>query len=212
MEGEESLRARKRRLRREMNRVLEELGAREIARRSEELTRHLLASPAWRDSSGVLAFASMPLEVQTDRLLEEARRAGKRVALPRIVGDLLVFHELVDDPPRLVRHVWGIREPLPEAPVADLLDSPRWEKPLVLVPGLAFDLQGHRLGRGRGFYDRFLSAAVESGGYPRTLALCLDAQVLEAVPAGTGDFRVQGLVTESGFYPTVESFPDTAPG
>lgn len=212
MEGERSLRAQKRRLRREMNRLLEELGPREIARRSEGLTRHLLASPAWQQSSGVLAFASMPLEVQTDAVLEAARRTGKRIALPRIVGDLLVFHELVDDPPRLVRHVWGIREPHPDAPLTDLLDLRRWEKPLVLVPGLAFDLAGRRLGRGRGFYDRFLSEAVEAGSTLRTLALCLDAQILQQVPAGPGDFRVQGLVTESGFYPTAEAFPDTAPG
>lgn len=81
----------------------------------------------------------------------------------------------------------GIREPIqgPPLPIAEI--------DLVLVPGLGFDEQGNRLGRGRGFYDRFLSHADFQGV---TCAFALERQVVEHVPHDAHDVRVQMLVTE----------------
>lgn len=180
-----------------MRRALEALTENEIDAHSAAAQKHLFDSTLWRDAGGILAFASLPREVRTDRILTAAREAGKRVALPRVDGDYLVFHELLDDPPRLVRHVWGMYEPATDTPVADLLDPEAWPNPLVLVPGLAFDGRGHRLGRGRGFYDRFLATMTAA-----TVGVCFECQVVPHVPAQEWDARVAYLLTEIGLRPT----------
>jgi 5-formyltetrahydrofolate cyclo-ligase len=81
-----------------------------------------------------------------------------------------------------------IRQPLPGNPVPpEMID-------LVVVPGLGFDLSGNRLGRGRGFYDRFLS---RDGLHAVSCALAFEDQVVEQLPATPGDVRVHMLVTEA---------------
>ncbi len=180
-------------LRTAMRRTLESLSEIEVDAHSDAVQEHLFGSALWRDAGGILAFSSLPREVRTDGILTAAREAGKRVALPRVNGDYLVFHEILDDPPRLVRHVWGMQEPATDSPVADVLDPSAWPNPLVLVPGLAFDGRGHRLGRGRGFYDRFLATMSAT-----TVGVCFQCQVVPEVPVEELDARVDYLLTETG--------------
>jgi 5-formyltetrahydrofolate cyclo-ligase len=206
----EDIRREKAALRAAMTKTLETLPEHEIARRSRRALEHLGASELWRGAQGLVAFASMAREVQTDELLRSAWEQGKRVALPRMNGDHLVFHEIVDDPPRLVRRVWGIREPEAAAPPAALLDRAQWPAPLILVPGLAFDTLGHRLGRGRGFYDRFLaslSAADDDTSTSKessaaagavTVGFAFQCQIVARVPSDEWDMRVDYLLTEDG--------------
>jgi 5-formyltetrahydrofolate cyclo-ligase len=190
MEGDKAV------LRREIKRRLEKLSGNEIDVYSRRATAHLLDSELWSAARAILAFASLAREVQTAGIISAARDAGKGLALPRVDGEKLVFHEIVHDGPRsphLIRHVLGMEEPPPHAPVADLLGSELWREPLVLVPGLAFDRQGYRLGRGRGFYDRFLADLTAE-----TVGVCFECQLVDRVPAESWDARVQYLLTESG--------------
>jgi 5-formyltetrahydrofolate cyclo-ligase len=190
-------------LRREIKQRLAKLSQDQINAYSRRAAHHLLESELWSAAPAILAFASLPREVQTGDLLSEARAGGKRVALPRIDGEKLVFHELVQEEsgsPRLIRHVLGMEEPPPHAPVADLLDSAEWRDPLVLVPGLAFDGQGYRLGRGRGFYDRFLAELAAE-----TVGMCFECQLVDRVPRHAWDVRVEYLLTEAGLRRPVSS-------
>ena len=93
---------------------------------------------------------------------------GKRVAVPKVFGDEMVFIYL-DDLSRIEKGYCGIPEPIENGPVADDPTA------LVLMPGLAFDPQGHRIGYGGGFYDKFLAA---EPNHP-TLALCYDFQMID---------------------------------
>jgi 5-formyltetrahydrofolate cyclo-ligase len=100
----------------------------------------------------------------------------------------------------LVPHVYGMREPAPHLPCADFSVL---AETLFLVPGLAFSRGGHRLGRGKGFYDRFLrklAAGNREGGahWPLILGTAFSCQILDAVPVNENDFSMAGLATEDG--------------
>ena len=100
-------------------------------------------------------------------MLEQAQKDGKRVAVPKVIDDTMIFIWL-DDLSRVELGYCNIPEPMDNGPEA--ID----ETALVLMPGLAFDSLGHRIGYGGGFYDKFLSS---EPGHP-TLALCYDFQML----------------------------------
>ena len=162
---------------------------------------HLIALPAYRSAEVVLWYVSMPSELATAPAIEAALADGKQVAVPWCDGEELGLWRL-ESMAELEPGTWGI----PEPPPARREDPERRIAPeaidLVVVPGLAFDLRGRRLGHGKGYYDRLLvrSPAVRA-------ALCFDAQVFPEVPAGPRDAVMDWLVTERGAR-AVERFSD----
>ena len=116
-------------------------------------------------------------------MLQQAIRDGKKVAVPRVCGDDMIFFYMTDFD-RVEKSSFGIPEPLGDEPVADDPTA------LVLMPGLAFDKEGHRIGYGGGFYDRFLAAEPD---HP-TLALCYDFQMLPKVETEEFDIPVDFVI------------------
>jgi 5-formyltetrahydrofolate cyclo-ligase len=116
-------------------------------------------------------------------MLEQAIRDGKRVAVPKVYGDEMRFIYL-DDLSAVEKGYAGIPEPVADDPVADDLTA------LVLMPGLAFDPVGHRIGYGGGFYDKFLAA---EPNHP-TLALCFDFQMLPSLETEEFDIPVDQVL------------------
>ncbi|MFA7232740.1 MAG: 5-formyltetrahydrofolate cyclo-ligase [Terrimicrobiaceae bacterium] len=151
---------------------------------SAKLRGQLHSWPLWQSSVAVAAFA--PLGGEPDAL--DPWPEDKRIALPRVSGDGLVFH-WVAHRNDLRPGSFGVPEPPSEAPPAEN------EFGLILVPGLAFDPRGGRLGRGKGFYDRFLAGA---GGV--RAGVCFDDQVVEDVPREAHDLRMDFVVTPSSIY------------
>ena len=145
----------KKQLRREIRDRLSRLSAPERAARSAAVTARLVATGWWREAAVVLAFLPMPGELETWELVRAAREQGKTVAVPRIDGEELVFHRLDRPDAPLVSGVFGIPEPAPSLPVFRPEEA-RLAPVLVVTPGLAFDGRFNRLGRGKGFYDRWL--------------------------------------------------------
>lgn len=158
-----------------------------ILEKSRAIERRLFETPWWRDADSLFCFVSMPREVQTIGIRRRARAEGKAVALPRVDGDEIRFHRVDDPDVPLVRSAFGIDEPAAEEPCADPAG-------LVLVPGLAFDTGGYRLGRGRGFYDRFLG---RSRGALFALGLCFEEQLVEAVPHDERDIPMDAILTDA---------------
>lgn len=156
-------------------------GSREL---SENLTRFLAEWPLWKRASSVCAFAPLPGEPHIPDLWS----VGKKIALPVVQGDQLSTR-WVSDPSELQPGAFGILEPPPDAPPA----APRFD--IILVPGLAFDLRGGRLGRGKGFYDRFLSTAEGL-----RVGLCFDDQIVPRIPCEPHDLRMNVLLTPSGIF------------
>ena len=139
----------------------------EIEAKSEKLGELFLASDLYKQAKNIYGYLPYNQEVRTTPMLEQAQRDGKRIAVPKILGDTMIFVWL-DDLTAVEKGYSNIPEPIDLTPVADDPTA------LVLMPGMAFDREGHRCGYGGGFYDKFLASEPD---HP-TLALCYDFQVL----------------------------------
>jgi len=118
-------------------------------------------------------------------MIRQALAAGKRVVLPKVKGKELALFEIKKFDTDVSAGAWGIPEPREQSPAA--LES----VDLIIVPGLAFDERGNRLGYGAGFYDKLLAAFTKT-----TAALAYEAQVVPEVPAAKHDVPIQKIVTE----------------
>jgi 5-formyltetrahydrofolate cyclo-ligase len=181
-------------MRRRMTRILAAVEDGDLKERSRRVAERFARTDAWTTADTVLCFLSMPHELRTGALIGAARAGGKRVAVPRIEGEDIRFLIMPDSARGLPRDRWGIPVPSPDWPALAL---GRAGRVLVAAPGLAFDRQGNRIGRGKGYYDRFLAGAREETPGITAIGVCLSEQVVEAVPHGARDERLDGVVTES---------------
>lgn len=173
----------KKALRREIRARKAAMTPEQIASCSQALTAMALASPLYREARAIYGYLSYNQEVRTGALLRAALAEGKRVAVPRVFGEEMRFlwlENLNDVAPGYC----GIPEPRADCPQADDPHA------LVLMPGLAFDPQGHRMGYGGGFYDKFLASEPE---HP-TLALCYDFQMFDHLETDPHDIPVDQVL------------------
>ena len=155
----------------------------EIEERSRELGRKFAATEAYRKAKTVYGYMPYNQEVRTVPMLRRALEEGKRVAVPKVYGDDMKFIYL-DDLSQVAKGYAGIPEPVADGPVA------QDETALVLMPGLAFDRAGHRIGYGGGFYDKFLAREPH---HP-TVALCYDFQVMDRLETEEFDIPVDLVI------------------
>jgi 5-formyltetrahydrofolate cyclo-ligase len=143
-------------------------------------------------AKGIGAFASTPSEINTYSILEGSLELGKRLYLPKITKDKNQFYFYnVQDFKKLTKGPFGILEPSGNKP-AD------WEEiDLVLVPGLAFDMTGNRLGFGKGYYDRVLPLLKKS---TLTIGLGYSFQIVEKIPTESHDVPLKAVLSEKGFH------------
>lgn len=161
---------------REKKRAMTEM---QIEEASARLAQQLYQSPLYRQATTIYGYLPYNQEVRTIPMLEQALAEGKRVAVPKVYGDEMRFL-YIDDLSRVEKGYAGIPEPIDDEPVAEDPTA------LVLMPGLAFDRMGRRIGYGGGFYDKFLSAEPD---HP-TLALCYGFQMLDELPTEEFDIPV----------------------
>lgn len=187
-------------LRRSIRSALTGLSRSERSKLDRRIAGHVASTQTWRDASVVLVYRSMADEVDTASLVELALGAGKLVGFPRISGSEMRFHRFDGDASLLSRHRYGMEEPQDSAAAIDPADlRTGGERVLALVPGLSFDGAGNRLGRGKGFYDRFLAA---HRGDLISAGLCYELQLRETLPVEAHDSRVDFVITENGVFPS----------
>lgn len=178
-------------LRKQIFALRDSLGAAEIARLSKAVAGQLEKLPFYRQARTIMFFLSFRSEVDTREMVEDNLARGNRVLVPKAIPEKreLIPSELLDYKKDLAPGVYGIPEPRQEAlrPV-----DPR-QIDLLIVPGVAFDLQGNRLGYGGGYYDRFFDRL--RPGVP-LVALAFELQLVEKVPVDPWDRRMDWLVTE----------------
>ncbi len=184
----EDLTARKRALRGVVLARRDAMSAVERADASQGMTRSLLALPEYQRARTVMSYISFGTEVETLEFFAAVRRDNKTMVLPRVdaVDKSLSLHR-VENLEQLAAGVWGIREPrvdLPLMPIADV--------DLVLMPGVAFDRRGNRLGYGAGYYDRLLAGAPAD---LTRVTMLFNCQLVDEVPSGPHDQKVQILIT-----------------
>jgi len=159
-------------------------------RRSEAIRRKVFRLTAFRRAKTVCCYVALPYEVQTWRMIEDILANGKRVVVPVTAQRTrrLWLSEVRNPAAELGRGAHGVWEPLPSArrPV------PVRKVDLVLVPGVAFDRRGHRLGHGLGYFDRFLSRVPKT---TPTVGLAFRFQLLDRLPVTSHDHAVQTVLT-----------------
>jgi len=169
------------------------LSADELRLKSEQITGLTLNLPAWQQARTVMIYLPFRQEVDTTGLISRTFAEGKQVVIPVCMENprRLLASRLLDIEEDLAPGAWGILEPKPEAlrPVCPA------EIDLVLVPGVAFDRCGNRLGYGAGYYDRFLRSLSPKA---KAVAIAYQLQVLGHIETEEHDHPVDLLVTEEG--------------
>ena len=173
----------KKELRRYIRLRKEAMTEREIFDKSQVLTERFLKTDAYKKATTIYGYLSYNQEVRTEAILEQALTDGKRVAVPKVFGDEMLFI-YISGLDQIAAGYKGIPEPVADGPVADDLNA------LVLMPGIAFDKNGGRIGYGGGFYDKFLATEPDH----KTVALCYDFQVVDDLPMEEFDIPVNQVI------------------
>ncbi len=162
------------------------LPPKERKEKGEKIGDNFFSLPFYKKSKTIMFYLSLPTEVPTDEMIEKAFWEGKRITVPCIKeGNILP--SLLTSLSQTEVGRFGIREPKKKKFI-----SPE-ELDLVVVPGCGFDLKGHRIGFGKGFYDRFLSELKES--FP-LVALAFEIQIVKEIPSDKWDVQMDYIVTE----------------
>ena len=146
---------------------------------SADLARQFYDTAAYQNAKTIYGYLPYNQEVRTVPILQKALLDGKHVAVPKVYGDEMRFIYLTDLS-QVAPSSMGIPEPVEDGPVAEDKTA------LVLMPGIAFDVKGNRMGYGGGFYDKFLAQEPE---HP-TVALCYTFQMVDDIPTEEYDIPV----------------------
>ena len=179
-------------LRLEIRRMRERLTSEQVEEKSKLIKEKLFSLPEFQSARTVAFYAAFKKsnEVGTEEMIKEALKMGKTVLVPitDTIEDKIVFSEIknVDD---LAPGTFDILEPIPELRKIFANEAIR----LIVVPGIAFDLQGHRIGYGLGYYDKFLSGLAK---YVTKVGLAYEFQVAQEIPVEGHDIRLDKIITE----------------
>lgn len=179
-------------LRGRMKEALSGLGEARVAELSRLACVQARNHSAFVNAKVLLAYMALPHEADPALLVQAAREAGKRVAFPYCAPNHALLALEPESPDCFKPDAYGILTPIPE----QSKEIAPEELDLVVVPGLAFDAYGGRLGRGAGYYDRFLRKTEAF-----RMGFCLSLQLLQWIPMDRYDCYMHGLITNSRCYP-----------
>ncbi|MHB1419512.1 MAG: 5-formyltetrahydrofolate cyclo-ligase [Bacillota bacterium] len=181
----------KRKIRQQIIRLRMEMSLEEVKTKSQAIMDRLLGEEIYRKARMMMVYVDFRHEVETGGIIQNALEGGKTVAVPVCEPreTRLVPSKVMDYPGDLAPGTWGILEPKPDKlhPVEPV------ELDLVLVPGVAFDVKGNRLGYGGGYYDRFLTRLRPEA---MAVALAFEEQILLEVYPEAYDQRVHAIITD----------------
>ena len=179
----------KKSLRKEMRSRRASMSKEERDAASHKIVSSLIENPIYKESSTIMAYASMPEEIQLNELFDDAFANKKILAVPLIVGRGTMRPVFLPSMEHLVVGDFGIltvRQDCRTFVDFNDIDS-------IIVPGAAFDRQGNRLGLGGGYYDRFLKRVPQA----KRIALAFDFELYDSIPAEAHDTKMDVIITES---------------
>ncbi len=157
--------------------------------KDKKIEEKVLVQEVFLQAETIFFFANFGSEVDTTGMIQVALNLGKTVGLPRVNGENMGFYAITSRE-ELESGVWGIPEPKRECP---LLQGAQ----LIIMPGVAFDESGNRLGYGGGYYDRYLEKCRQQWEvFPVLLAIAYEEQILSRVPTTSRDFKADIVVTD----------------
>jgi 5-formyltetrahydrofolate cyclo-ligase len=187
----------KKELRSKLQAVLAAIPTATLETQNAEAARRLFAEPEYQHAEILMIYLSLPREADTTPIVLQAWKDLKRVLAPQVSWESkqMVPVEINNLDTDITSTPYGLWQPVRGTPIpVELID-------LVIVPGLGFDEQGNRLGRGRGLYDRFLARPKFRGVI---CGLAYEDQLVDSIPARAHDRKVHMLVTNKA----VRRFPD----
>lgn len=178
-------------LRRHIKRILRGHTPSQLYDLSQPIVQRLLAHPKVQQADTIILYHSLPDEVYTHALLDTLLKQGKRILLPKVMSETqMTLHEYYG-PNSLTKGAFGILEPNNDNEKI----SVKIKVNVIIVPGVAFDRQGNRLGRGKGYYDRLLvDFTTTSFAHIYKIGVCFPFQVVESIPHSFFDIPMDEVV------------------
>jgi len=184
-------------IRRDILTARRQFPAREREKASRQIQLHLLEWPFFQNAQVVHIFVNQSYEVETTAIIHVCWKMEKTVVVPYLVPQSNILgHSILSEFEQLQTKKFDLREPRPETRQSVDLKT----IDLVIVPGVAFDKIGRRLGYGKGYYDRFLS---QINGF--FLGLTFQFQIVPMLPQSPHDISMDSILTESGFIFNAEN-------
>jgi len=175
-------------IREKMLKKLKSLDKEEKERRNAGIREKLFSDYKFRNANFIMSYVSKPYEVDTWKIISRSLEMGKKVAVPYVLREKKVmFPSLILDPKELVLGSYGIYQPHPD----NLRQVDLSQIEIILVPGIAFDDKGNRLGHGQGYFDRFLKKVPQN---TYTIGLAYEFQILKSLPISKEDVAVSTLI------------------
>lgn len=166
----------------------------EVAEKSSMIAQRVLKTPEYEEADNILLYADYRHEVMTREIFDDAVLRKKKVFFPKANDDgTMEFYQIVSVK-QLEGGYKGIKEPMVDERYRYRFH--RNEDTLIIVPGVAFDMKGYRVGYGKGFYDRFLKDKRQM----TAIGLCFSNQIIEEIPHDLHDIRMDKVVTEEIIY------------
>lgn len=176
----------KKEIRAEVKKYRREATAEQIRENSNAICNAFLQLPEYEAAKVVFAYMDCKNEVETKKVIEQCWRDGKTIAVPKVFGQFMKYY-VICSYEDLEEGYFGIPEPKHE-----LLEEIVAEDGLMILPGVAFDVQRHRVGYGGGFYDRYLEAHPDM----KKIAFAFEFQMFEEVPFEEFDRQPEKIITE----------------
>ncbi|CVI73054.1 putative 5-formyltetrahydrofolate cyclo-ligase [Clostridiales bacterium CHKCI001] len=153
--------------------------------KDQKILERILHTDWYAQARSIYTYVSYRAEVDTKKLIQQAWKDGKNVAVPKVCGEIINFYQIhsMDD---LESGIKGILEPAVHCIPLEEQDA------VLLVPGAVFDQEGYRIGYGGGFYDRYL----ETHPNYLSVALAYECQVIDYVPRQPWDQKIDCIITE----------------
>ena len=175
----------KKELRKEILAIRRQMPEGEVRTLSEKICGNVLKLQESREAERICIYMPINNEAEANLLIGPAAADGRRVYIPKVVGDEMIFNRY-EEAMVSKQGKFHIRESDSE----DILEPD--EKTLIIMPGSVFDVHGHRIGYGGGYYDKYLARHTQC----RTIAVCFDFQIVEELPAEDHDICPELIVSE----------------
>lgn len=175
-------------LRKEIKNRKRQFTSQQLSELSFVVVMRLLAHQRLKDARTVMLYYSLPDEVYTHTLVDALLASGKRVLLPRVTGEGTMELRCYTGPQSLEQGAYNIMEPVGE------VFSDYAQIDLAVIPGVAFDRQFNRMGRGKGYYDRLLPQL----GCAYKIGICFDFQLVESIECEEHDIKMDEVIAGEG--------------
>ncbi|WP_308227811.1 5-formyltetrahydrofolate cyclo-ligase [uncultured Prevotella sp.] len=171
-------------LRKEIKNKKRQFTSQELCELSFPVVMRLLSHPRIKTANTVMLYYSLPDEVDTHTLVDSLLMSGKRILLPRVTGEGTMELRRYTGPSDLAQGAYNIMEP-----TGEVFDN-YTDIDLAVIPGVAFDKDGNRMGRGKGYYDRLLPKLANT----YKIGICLPFQLVEKIPTDEHDVRMDEVL------------------